>query len=199
MFEPAHTIDRLTASHLRLLERLDGLTDDAVRGPSLLPDWSVGHVLSHLARNADSVVRRLEGCARDEIVDQYPGGLAGRAAEIEAGAHASADGLVDDLRTTAQAVEQVAAKMPADAWERLSRAVKGQLAPARQVLVSRIREVEIHHVDLGLGYRPSDWPADFVQETLITELAKLPDRADSAVLLGWLTDRGPAPALSSWG
>ncbi len=46
-----------------------------MRGPSLLPEWSDGHVLTHLARNADSVVRRMEGAARGELVDQYPGGL----------------------------------------------------------------------------------------------------------------------------
>ena len=32
-----------------------------VAAPSRLPDWTVGHVLTHLARNADSIVRVLAG------------------------------------------------------------------------------------------------------------------------------------------
>jgi maleylpyruvate isomerase len=29
------------------------------------------------------------------------------------------------------------------------------------VLDWRLREVEIHHVDLATGYRPGDWPEEF--------------------------------------
>lgn len=198
MFQPRQTIDRLHHAHTRLLHRLEGLTDDVARHPSPLPDWTVGHVLSHLARNADSVVRRFEGAARGEVVDQYPGGAAEREAEIEAGAHASASELVADVRASGHAVEQVAASLPDDAWERLSRSVSGNLVPIKSVLVDRIREVEVHHVDLGLGYQPSDWPADFVQDVLAIELPKLPGRTDQTGLLAWLTGRGPAPTLEPW-
>ncbi|HST85622.1 MAG TPA: maleylpyruvate isomerase N-terminal domain-containing protein [Kineosporiaceae bacterium] len=199
MFDPEQSTQRLHQAHQRLFERLEGLTDDAVRRPSLLPGWTVGHVLAHLARNADSVVRRLAGAARNEVVDQYPGGVAGRAAEIDAGAGRPAAELVADVRQSALAAEQVAATLPAAAWERLTRAVEGNLAPASAVLLSRIREVEVHHVDLALGYTPKDWPADFIQDTLARELPKLPNRADSAELLGWLIGRGPAPELPPWG
>ena len=43
----------------RLLAALEVLRDLDVTRPSLLPDWTVGHVLTHLARNADSFVRIL--------------------------------------------------------------------------------------------------------------------------------------------
>ena len=33
----------------------------AARGPSLLPGWTRGHVLTHIARHADSVIRALQG------------------------------------------------------------------------------------------------------------------------------------------
>jgi maleylpyruvate isomerase len=198
MFESKQTIERLHQAQARLLARLECLTDDDTRQPSQLPDWTVGHVLSHLARNADSVVRRLEGAARGEIVDQYPGGPAGREAEIQAGAHTGAAELVADVHASGLAVEQVAAGLPDDAWERLSRSVSGDLVAIKSVLVDRIREVEVHHVDLGLGYQPSDWPAEFVREVLAIELPKLPGRADHAGLLAWLTGRGPVPALSPW-
>ena len=33
--------------------------------------------------------------------------------------------------------------------------------PASQVLVRRLVELELHHVDLDAGYRPADWPTTF--------------------------------------
>ena len=71
-----------------------GLHDEQARAPSLLPGWSVGHVLTHIARNGDSLVWRLEGAAQGELRDQYPGGLEQRRADIEAGAGRPASELV---------------------------------------------------------------------------------------------------------
>ena len=198
MFTPDEALEQLPLSHARLFERLTGLTDQQVKQPSRLPGWSIGHVLTHLSRNADSVVRRLEGAVRDEIVDQYPGGAPGRRDEIEAGAGRGAGEQIADLRATALRVEEVAATVPAAAWQRLSRGVGGSLSPASGVLNSRIREVEVHHVDLGLGYQPQDWPARLVQDELARELPRLAGRTDPAGLLGWLTGRGPAPELRAW-
>jgi uncharacterized damage-inducible protein DinB len=64
-------------SHQRLLESLDSLTDEQARQPSNLPEWSVGHVLTHIARNADSHVRMLQGAERghDGDVDAVREGL----------------------------------------------------------------------------------------------------------------------------
>ena len=70
------------AAQATLLAAIADLTDEVARGPSRLPGWSVGHVLTHLARNADSVVWRLEGAALGELRDQYPGGLEQRAGTL---------------------------------------------------------------------------------------------------------------------
>jgi hypothetical protein len=56
-----------TESHARLLAALAPLTDDGARRRSRLPGWTVGHVLTHLARNADSHLRMLEAARRGEI------------------------------------------------------------------------------------------------------------------------------------
>lgn len=196
---PTNAVSGCRTSHHRLLETLTGLTDEVARGPSRLPDWTVGHVLTHLARNADSVVRRLEGAARREVVDQYPGGAAGRAADIEAGAGRPAAELVDDVRTSAAAVEAAYDAMPAEAWGNLTRAVSGEEQPATQVALSRWREVEFHHVDLGLGYWPEDWPTELVEACLPAALDGLARRADRAEVLAWIVGRGPAPELTPWG
>ena len=96
---PAREIAGIREADAKLLATIQGLDDDAVRRPSLLPRWTVGHVLTHIARNGDSVVRRLEGCVRSEVADQYEGGAEGRADEIEAGASRSAAELLDDVET----------------------------------------------------------------------------------------------------
>src|SRR3954471_3673737 len=78
----ARDIAGATSAHQRLLATLDGLSDEQARSPSLLPNWSVGHVVTHLARNADSFVRLLSAAERGEVVDQYEGGAAGRGAAV---------------------------------------------------------------------------------------------------------------------
>ena len=188
----------LEASHRRLFETIEGLPDDVARRPSRLPGWTVGHVLTHLARNADSMTRRLAGAARDEVVDQYPGGTEQRSGEIEAGAGRPAAELVADVRESALACERAAAELPDDAWDRLGRSVGGGLHTMRRVLEGRIREVELHHVDLGLGYQPTDWPPDFARAELERALAHMTERLDPGVFLGWLSGRGPAPELPPW-
>lgn len=75
--------------------------------------------------------------------------------------------------------------------------------------MSRWREIEIHRLDLDLGYRPSDWSPDFVEFHLARELPRLSERAPdisvpelpAAQLLAWLVGRGGhgLPQLPSWG
>jgi maleylpyruvate isomerase len=175
------------------------LTDEVALGPSLLPGWSVGHVLSHIARNADSVVRRLEGAAAGRVVDQYGGGAAGRARDIEAGSGRPAAELVADVLATNGAVEAALAAFPDAAWDRVTRSVSGSEQPARDVVFSRWREVEVHHVDLGLGYTPAQWPGDLVERWLPHARAQFLDTVDQRTLLAWLVGRAPAPQLKPWG
>lgn len=181
-----------------LVERIGGLTDEQARGPSRLPDWTVGHVLTHLARNADSVTRRLDGASRGETVDQYPGGYAGRAADIAAGAGRPAAELIADVAESAARMEAACDAMPAGAWGCLTRDVGGTERPAHTLPLSRWREVEIHHVDLGLGYTPADWPLEMVTRCMARELERLPVRCDSRELLAWITGRAAAPTLGPW-
>lgn len=195
---PSDEIEGLQRSHAALTQALQGLTDQQARSASLLPDWSVGHVLTHLARNADSVTRRIEGAARGEIVDQYPGGYLSRAADIAAGAPRSADELVADVRQSAAQAEAALTAMPAQAWGNLTRDVSGAERPAATLVLSRWREVEIHHTDLGLGYSPTNWPPELVTRCLQRDLERLTVRADPNVLLAWIVGRGQAPTLGPW-
>lgn len=48
-FDPAAVLEQIDAATEHLLHTAARFTDADVRAPSLLPDWSRGHVLTHLA------------------------------------------------------------------------------------------------------------------------------------------------------
>ena len=199
-------VDGCRAAHARLSETLDTVTDEVARQPSLLPGWSVGHVLTHIARNADSIVRRIGGALRDEVVDQYAGGAEGREADIEAGAGRPAAALVADVRDTASALDAAWESVPEEAWGRYTRAVSGVLRPLDALPFSRWREVEVHHADLGLGFGYGDWSDGFVAAELPRALESVPRRLSDPQgrrqLCAWLLDRASTPGpleLESWG
>jgi maleylpyruvate isomerase len=173
-----------------------GLRDEQARAPSLLPGWSRGHVLTHIARNADSVVRRLEGAARGEVLVQYPGGLGQRRADIEAGAGRPAAELVDDVTRSSATVARVMAGLPSAAWAAPSRTSRGVVESSRDAVLSRWREVVVHHGDLGLA--PVTLPPALVEAWLPREVPLLAGRTDPAALLTWIIGRGDAPELAPW-
>jgi maleylpyruvate isomerase len=196
---PSRDIEGLVDAHARLLATLDGLSDEQARQPSRLPGWTIGHLVTHLARNADCVTRRLAGAARGVVVDQYPGGPDGRAREIDEGASRPAAELVADLRESQARLEDQARALPDEAWERPTRNVEGVEQPAWQLPFARWREAEIHHVDLGLGYEPAEWPDALVTAFLPSVLATLPERCEPHALLAWALGRGEPPELAPWG
>jgi len=193
---PAEWVAGCVAAQAALDAELAGLDDGTARRRSLLPDWSVGHVLTHVARNADSVVWRLEGAARGEVRDQYPGGLEQRRADIEAGAGRPAVELVAEVRASSAAVERVMRELPDAAWNAPSRTARGVVEPSRDAVLSRWREVVVHHGDLGLG--PVPIPPGLVAAWLPRELPRLAERTDPAALLAWVIGRAEPPKLAPW-
>jgi maleylpyruvate isomerase len=167
-----------------------------------------GHVITHLARNADSHVWLFEDAAAGEVRHQYPttdssearperGTNPTRAADIEAGAGRSADELRDDLIASCERLEAAWRALPGDLWDREGIVAAGPRTMTEFVF-RRLREVEVHHVDLGLGYSPSDWPAVYVEGEFSRRMRGLPDRADHLALVTWLLGRAEAPELSPW-
>ena len=148
-------VEGAAAAHQFLLgcvQPLDGggLTDEIVARPSLLPEWTVGHVLAHLVHNAESFVRLFRTAEHGEIAEQYPGGPEQRRAEIERDAGAPAATHVERLRRSIHELETtwIAARR---AWSGHGRTVTGALVPITEVPLRRWREVEVHTGDLGQG------------------------------------------------
>lgn len=142
------------AAHQRLLATLDAAGAVDPGAPSRLPGWTIGHVLTHVARNADSHHRLLDG------LSQYEGGAESRAADIEAGAGRSFDALVADVRDAIWRLEQRWAGQ-AD-WSGSAHASRGEVRRT-DLPFMRWRETDIHHTDLALGYDFADLPAEYVR------------------------------------
>ncbi len=162
------TIAGMRAAQRRLDEHLANefdrgrLNDLSVREPSRLPGWTRGHVLTHLARNADSMTRAFGAARRGDVAERYPGPEGTRDADIEAGANRGAAELLSDVLDSASALDNALSLMTDLAWHGSWRAgsVEGHVA---ELPWKRWREIELHHGDLALsGFGVDQWSDDFV-------------------------------------
>lgn len=218
-FDPAALLDELADATGHLVADAKALDDDAVRAPSALPGWTRGHVLTHLARNADALVNLLEWAATGERRPMYPD-PGRKTADIEAGALRPAAEIAADLAEASQRFIDRAAQMTEPQWQaQVERRVGGPY-PAARVPWWRYEEVLIHHVDLDTGFSPAHWPAEFTGPALEMTVERFTSDAydapapsfrlyaeDTARTLGVRCDpaekdpllvRGPEPALLAW-
>ncbi|WP_430779954.1 maleylpyruvate isomerase family mycothiol-dependent enzyme [Actinoplanes sp. G11-F43] len=188
-----------------LLGAAASLTDAEIGAPSLLPGWTVGHVLSHLARNADALTNLLTW-ARTGVETPAYASREAREAGIEAGAARPVIEQLADLRRAHDRFADAAAAMPAPAW-----AVALPMArSAAAVPWLRLCEVEMHRVDLGRGYTPADWPEPFAIRLLRAAAVEPPAGSPSMVVradefghpltfgAGGPVVSGPARSLAGW-
>ncbi|MFE2048983.1 maleylpyruvate isomerase family mycothiol-dependent enzyme [Streptomyces sp. NPDC059459] len=163
MMDHAHDLASVRDATERLLTAVGKLDNASVTESSRLPGWTRGHVLAHLARNADALVNVFEGRP------MYASAEA-RDADIERDAPRPLDVQLADVRESG-ARFQAAAAVPAD-WSRTVALRNGVTDSASRIPFRRWVEVELHHVDLGVGYELEDLPAEFTER----ETAFLADR-----------------------
>ncbi|MFR9778495.1 maleylpyruvate isomerase family mycothiol-dependent enzyme [Micromonospora sp. MS34] len=196
----------------QLLGTVAGFGAAEVAGPSLLPGWTRGHVLTHLARNADGFVNLLTAARTGEPIPMYASPEA-RAADIEAGADRGPADLLDDLRRSSERFAAAVEAMPVEAWAATVQARRGPW-PAATLVWGRLREIEVHHVDLAAGYRPAGWPEAFAQRLLHEVATGLADNPDAPAMVlrfdgvrhelvvgdpeGAPMVTGSAPELAAW-
>lgn len=154
-----------SAAHQRLLADLDARDDDWCRGDSALPGWSRGHVLTHLARNAESHARMFAAASDGRETEQYEGGSSARNAAIEAGAGRPAVALIADVRKTIYSLEAAWFSATATTWS--GHGIKSHSGGARvgisELVFMRWRETEVHHADLLASVSFADWTPDYVR------------------------------------
>ena len=167
---PSHAIAAAAAAAAavtaqeRLLHSVELMRPEQVQEASLLPGWSRGHVLTHIARNADALGNLVRGARTGQSIPMYPSPEA-RDRDIEDGAGRDVAEQFTDLRDAALRLHAEFAAMPDEAW---SVVVPHRLGPfpAEGIPAKRLKEIEYHHVDLGLDFRPEHWSAGFVESEL---------------------------------
>ncbi|WP_326663486.1 maleylpyruvate isomerase family mycothiol-dependent enzyme [Streptomyces sp. NBC_00385] len=152
MTDHVHDLAALREATDRLLSATGKLDDAALAEPSRLPGWSRGHVVAHLSRNADALVNVLQG--RPMYADSET-----RDGDIERDAPRPQVEQLADLTASADRFAAAAA-VPAD-WSRTVTLRNGVTDSASQIPFRRRGEVELHHVDLGIGYELEDLPDEF--------------------------------------
>jgi len=214
--------DLIARADQALVRTVDGLADADYAADSLLPDWTRGHVVAHLTLNAEGLAGVLHGAHLGQPQTMYASQEARDSDIAELGAADPAELRERFLAATARFSEALDAMHEGD-WEgRFERTPGGQRIALAKVGLMRLREVEIHHADLGAGYSAADWPEDF-RTILLESLTKFPTAAPftvrptdldrtwrygdgeggpvvtgtSAALGWWLTGRGSGEGLTS--
>ena len=197
------------SAHQRLLASLENLTSEQCRQDSLLPNWSRGHVLTHLARNADSHVHLLQSAVRGEVGKQYPS-IEKRNEDIENGAQRGAEDLIMDLRLSIYGLEAAWASANAKAWSGQGRTLRDSVIEMSSLVFLRWREVEVHHADLNIGFGYDDLTPLYVRLEIdqqlmlwrarkpmgMTELPDVAKKLSPSQRLAWFLGRVEVDGLS---
>jgi maleylpyruvate isomerase len=206
----------------RLVRTVDGLDDAALAEPSGLPDWTRAHVVAHLALNAEGMARVLAARVAGEPTTMYPSDEA-RSSDIEALATGERSELRGRFMASTTLLVDGVDDFPDEWWgETFERTPGGRAMRYAAIPGMRLREVEIHHVDLAAGFSPTGWsdafsahlilamvkrhPSDESFRVLANDLARtweVGDDPDETTVSGpagdlawWLTGRPPAESLT---
>ncbi|MFJ6651060.1 maleylpyruvate isomerase family mycothiol-dependent enzyme [Streptomyces sp. NPDC091290] len=202
-----------------LLNTADQLTDADLHTPSLLPGWTRAHVIGHVSRNAEALVR-LATWAHTGIRTPMYADREQRAAEIESSATLPPHVLREQLKSTAADLEDALGALDTGTWQAEVKSALGRTIPAAEIPWMRIREVWLHAVDLASGTTFTALPdalTDILLDDVTATLSARPDcpavrlgptdrdrtwhigpteinspatvEASAAELLGWMTGR----------
>lgn len=222
----------MTVDPLGLMSEVDRATERLLRNvadlpeleaPSRLPGWSRGALLARIIDNAEAYAAVLTAVAQGREpprVTDLPATPARPATALPTGPHTDqhAD-LLARLRASAAHFAEAVATMPLTAWRVDVVCRRALRRPAAALLWERLRVVELHHVDLDVGYSPADWSDGFshrLLHDLVTECGKRdapplvlsPLGAGHPLMIGKLmigtaadgvpTVRGPVRHLAGW-
>ncbi len=182
----------------RLVAAVADMDDRDLARPSRCRGWTRGHVLSHVARNADAMVNLAHWAMTGEVTPMYePGrrdpdiaeGATRAAAEIRADLAASNERCIAALGE----LEGAVATDPtvAEHEVRIGDPEHGPVQPARLLPLMRLQEVVVHHHDLDDGLVPADWPREFVEAALPWVWARMAGRLGEVPTLHATGPDGP--------
>jgi maleylpyruvate isomerase len=174
----------------RLLATVNGLDPSSIGAPSLCAGWTRGHVLTHIARNADALLALVTNATTGSTAPMYASPEA-RDRDIEVGAHRPLAEQVGDLEASAARFRSAAESLSDEVADVKLVARNNTSVRARFLPFMRLRELVIHHVDLdaGFGFADVDEPVllQLLQDT-VRRLRANPETPSMAVR----TDEGDA-------
>jgi len=199
-------VDEQTDALLRTARALDDMG-----APSLCEGWTRGHVLTHVARNADGLGALVRSAVDGTGETMYASPQA-RDADIEAGADRPASQLLDDVDRTARALaDQLPRLGPEQAELRLERTPGQFVVKGKNIPFMRLRELVFHHVDLLGGFGFTDVDPEVQRLLLDEEVRRLracdpppdvtlrtPDGDEWSVGAGTASVSGDRGALLGW-
>lgn len=169
--ENLRLVEQATEFFLAQVGKLD---EGSVHQPSLLPGWTRGHVITHVARNADGVAR-LAGWARTGVEDPMYGDRHPRDRDIEEGASRRLEEQEADVREAARRLASAFAALSGEAWSARVRTPHNEVEAAFLPWM-RAREVWLHALDLDVGATYQDLPERFATRLLDEVAHDLSDR-----------------------
>ena len=203
----------LTAVTQHLLGDTITLSDDDWQVATRLPGWSRAHVATHLAHHAEILTdMALEiGSTHKQIT--WRGNQTD--SDLNAGALRGALELQEHLDRSSAGLMRAFDQMDPRAWATTLRTSQGPI-PASTLMLDRLNEVVIHHIDLDLGFDFADIGPELTRillqwnlfraaprftsikltvtsdegfSTVLGRGPKVTLRGSEANLVGWLTGR----------
>ncbi|MBP1235000.1 maleylpyruvate isomerase [Arthrobacter sp. PvP102] len=148
------------------------LTEEDVTAPSLLPGWTRGHVLAHLAGISNAMARQLEFAGRGETVELYDGGFEGRTKAIEMSAGHTLEQHRADVDSALERALRAFDSLDAGGWQAPISYRGGVALDGGMALW---RELVIHASDLNTGRGPESWSRPFCEHLFDFLSARVPD------------------------
>ena len=225
--DAAILLEEVRSASDRLVATIEQLAATGMAEASLLPGWNRAHLLTHIARNADGARNLLLAVRSGRAVRMYASPEL-READIATGAGRPADVVLADAIESSRRFVLDAESMPVHLWSGELPSGSAATAPvgATMPLRMRLREVELHHVDLATGYGFRDTPERLLRQLLEDVIRTVAEKgvavrspvtregqewtvetggATHAVsgppdeMLGWLSGRSSGKALASPG
>lgn len=159
-----------------LLATVDSLSADEMAGPSRRPGWTLGHVVTHLARNADALSNLIDWAVSGEEKPGYPS-EAERDEAIEDGASRPHTEIKKDLADASHRFADKVSLLRGDLATDEVKLLDHPLDP-RSLVALREYEVVVHHYDLGTVWTLDEADPDAQLDALEMAVELLSNRDD---------------------
>lgn len=181
-----------------LMRSLSTLGQAQTTEASLCEGWTRGHVLTHLARNAEALGNLVTWATTGERTPAYAS-IEARNAAIEDGTHRDVAAIVADVEQSGASFREHARSLldvPPEDLTDVRTGATNLLIPGGDVPWHRVREVVTHHLDLDLDHGVHDIDTDVLRRLLTDTVRALASRDDVPALT--LQEVDPGGSGMTW-